>query len=103
MFIGREEELKTLSSLLEKPSASAMIYGKRKVGKTTLIKKALENSDDTLVYYECIKAPMQDNVDGFVAVLEREKIFPVQLAFKSFGDVFAYLHNSPLYPGPSNR
>ena len=92
MFIGREEELKILSSLLEKPSASAMIYGKRKVGKTTLIKKALENSKDKMVYYECLKAPLQENIDGFVAVLVREKIIPVQLAFKSFNDVFAYLN-----------
>ena len=46
MFIGRLEELKTLHLLLEKPSASVMIYGKRKVGKTTLIAKALEASTD---------------------------------------------------------
>ena len=46
MFIGREEELRTIRSLFEESFASAMIYGKRKVGKTTLIKKALENSDD---------------------------------------------------------
>jgi len=92
MFIGREEEMKTLGSLLKKPSASAMIYGKRKVGKTTLIKKALENCDDKMVYYECIKAPMQENVDCLVAVLVREKILPVQLTFKSFSDVFAYLN-----------
>ena len=47
MFIGRLAELDTLHRLLEMPSASAMIYGKRKVGKTTLIKKALEASSDS--------------------------------------------------------
>lgn len=96
MFIGRKEELKTLSLILKNPSASAMIYGKRKVGKTTLIMKALENSDDKMVYYECIKASMQENVDGLVDVLVREKIIPVQLAFKSFIDVFAYLNTLDL-------
>lgn len=92
MFIGRTEELTMLGALLEKPSASAMIYGKRKVGKTTLIKKVLEKSSDKIVYYECLKAPMQENIDGFVAMLVREKIIPVQLSFKSFGDIFAYLN-----------
>ena len=92
MFIGREEELKMLSELLKKPSASAMIYGKRKVGKTTLIKKALEASKDKFVYYECLKAPLQENIDGFVAMLVLENILPSQISFKSFGDMFAYLN-----------
>lgn len=93
MFIGRSKELKLLHSLLQKSSTSVMIYGKRKVGKTTLIKKALENSSDKTIYYECLKAPLQENIDGFVAVLAREKIIPVQLMFKSFSDVFTYLNS----------
>ena len=48
MFVGRSEELEILHRLLKKPSASAMIYGKRKVGKTTLIDKALEASQGTV-------------------------------------------------------
>ncbi len=92
MFIGRLEELGTLHRLLEMPSASAMIYGKRKVGKTTLINKALEASSDKKIYYECLKAPMQENIDGFVSMLVREKVIPVQLVFKSFADVFSYLN-----------
>ena len=93
MFIGRSKELKILAELLKKPFGSVMIYGKRKVGKTTLIKQALLNSSDKTIYYECIKAPMQENIDGFVAVLAREKIIPAQLQFRSFGDVFAYLNS----------
>ena len=92
MFIGRKDELNMLRELLNKPSASVMIYGKRKVGKTTLIKKALESSADKFVYYECIKAPIQENIDGFVAMLILENILPAKISFKSFGDVFAYLN-----------
>lgn len=92
MFIGRQEELGILGALLEKKSSSAIVYGKRKVGKTTLIRKVLESSPDKTVYYECLKAPVQENVDGFVSVLVRENIIPVQLSFKSFVDVFAYLN-----------
>lgn len=93
MFIGREKELNNIADLLQKSSASMMIYGKRKVGKTTLIKEALKQSNDKTIYYECIKAPLIDNIDGLVSVLVREKIIPVQLTFKTFNDVFIYLNN----------
>lgn len=92
MFIGRMEEFNLLHTLLEKPSASAMIYGKRKVGKTTLINEVLRTSADKTIYYECLKAPVQENIDGLVSVLVRENILPGGLSFKSFNDIFAYLN-----------
>ncbi len=95
MFIGRENELKQIQSMLDKPSGSMMIYGKRKIGKTTLITHALKDSSDQTVYYECLKAPMQDNIAGLVSVLVRMKIFPVQMTFNSFIDLFAYLNTMP--------
>lgn len=91
-FIGRENELTILREILKKPSASVMIYGKRKVGKTTLIKYALKDATDSFVYYECLKSSLSDNVNGFVTELVRQKIIPVPLAFNSFTDVFAYLN-----------
>ena len=36
MFVGREKELSLLKNILNQRSGSVMIYGKRKVGKTTL-------------------------------------------------------------------
>ncbi len=92
MFIGREKELAFIKSNLQKDSSGMMIYGKRKIGKTTLIKKALEDHPDKTVYYECIKAPMQENIDGFVKVLVRQNVLPVPMTFESFMDVFAYLN-----------
>ena len=92
MFIAREKELKLLDEIMSKPTGSVMIYGKRKVGKTTLITHALENSKDATIYYECIKSTMEENIEGFVTVLVRENVLPVALAFKSFTDVFSYLN-----------
>lgn len=40
MFIARETELKIIRETLIKKSASVLVYGKRKVGKTTLILQA---------------------------------------------------------------
>ena len=41
MFIGREKELAIIKEALSKNSASIMVYGKRKIGKTTLITHSL--------------------------------------------------------------
>ena len=40
MFVAREKELALIRGLLSKKSGSIMVYGKRKVGKTTLINAA---------------------------------------------------------------
>lgn len=92
MFIGRQEELKAIQAVLDKRSGSVLVYGKRKVGKTTLILEALKSSKDTTVYYECLKSSMQDNINGFVSVLVKTKVLPVQIGFSSFQEVFQYLN-----------
>ena len=55
MFVGRTNELVSIQNALLTPGTAVMIYGKRKVGKTTLIKEALQNVETINVYYECIK------------------------------------------------
>ena len=93
MFIGREREL----ALLQRDyiGKAIMVYGKRRVGKTTLIQKALENCQYQTVYFECLKGTMQDNIDGFVQELVRAKILPVPLNFNTLQDVFTYLNALP--------
>ncbi len=95
MFIGREKELKLIDDALGKDSASVMVYGKRKVGKTTLISHALKNHKDKYIYYECLRSSLRDNIDGFVSVLVRAGVLPVKMNFDSFIDVFAYLNSLP--------
>lgn len=93
MFVGRQEELYAIQSVLDKKRSSVLVYGKRKVGKTTLILEALKSSKDTTVYYECLKSSMQDNINGFVSVLVKTKVLPVQMGFSSFQEVFQYLNS----------
>ena len=90
-FIGRQKELSLLQEQLSKPSSAVMVYGKRKVGKTTLIKQAFDEAKEPYVYYECLKSSLQDNVNGFVKELVRTGVFPISLSFSSFVDVFSYL------------
>ena len=95
MFVARDKEIALINGLLSKPSGSAMIYGKRKVGKTTLITEALKNSKDKTIYYECIKSSIEDNIEGLVDVLVRENVLAVPLSFKTLTDVFSYLNTLP--------
>ena len=90
MFVGREEELALLRE--EHIGKAVMVYGKRRVGKTTLILKALEQCSYQTVYFECLKGTMQENINGLVQELVRVKVLPVPLAFSSLQDVFAYLN-----------
>lgn len=90
MFVGREEKLALLQH--EHIGKAVMVYGKRRVGKTTLILKALEQCPYQTVYFECLKGTMQENIDGLVQELVRVKVLPVPLAFSSLQDVFAYLN-----------
>lgn len=90
MFVGREQELALLQQ--EHIGKTLMVYGKKRVGKTTLILKALEQCPYQTVYFECLKGTMQDNINGLVQELVRVKVLPVPLAFSSLQDVFAYLN-----------
>lgn len=55
-FIGRAEELTKLNKNINSKEFNAtLIFGRRRVGKSELIKHALENSNAVKIYYECKK------------------------------------------------
>lgn len=93
MFIGRQQELKAIGRVLAQPHGSVLVYGKRKIGKTTLILEALKNNSDKTVYYECLKTSLQENIDGFVSALVNTAVLPVKMKFETFQDVFQYLNS----------
>ena len=93
MFIGREHELAVLTDSIKNDNTAVLVYGKRRVGKTTLIKTALKESDSKVIYYECIKGSLRDNVDLFAKVLKEKGILGFSAEFSSFQDVFSYLNS----------
>ncbi len=95
MFIGRENEIEIIKEALSKNNASVMVYGKRKIGKTTLITHTLKTDSHKTIYYECLKAPIKDNVEGLVSVLLAEKVLPAKMLFDNFTDLFSYLNTLP--------
>ena len=94
-FIGREEEIKLINKALNSESAAIMIFGKRKVGKTTLIRHVLQSRTEKFVYFECIKSTLKDNLENLTTELVRKKILPVFISFQNFPDLFGYLNTLP--------
>ena len=65
MFIGREKELNALSAELsswEKKTA-VLIYGKRRVGKSTLINEAAKVFDGIVVNHLCVTSTFEGNLE----------------------------------------
>ena len=65
MFIGREKELKALSAELStwKKKTAVLIYGKRRVGKSTLIKEAAKVFDGIVVNHLCVTSTFEGNLE----------------------------------------
>ena len=92
MFVGRQNEIKRINDFASGKGA-LIVYGLRRVGKTTLIKKALGDNGRKYVYFECQKADEKTNVDIFVDLL-KESIGFVDASFASFLSVFKELDKS---------
>ena len=52
-FINREKELKALEEIYKKENSFVVIYGRRRIGKTELIKKFIRNKN--FIYFFCEK------------------------------------------------
>lgn len=92
MFIGRKEEIAKIKNLFNRTNTSVLIYGKRKVGKTTLLKEAMKYSSDPFIYYQCLNSTLQDNINEFSKILFTSKLIPFQIPFTSFQQIFEYLN-----------
>lgn len=64
MFIGREKELKSLESLYNSEKFEfAVIYGRRRVGKTALITEFIK--DKKAVYFMGVESNAKQNLENF--------------------------------------
>lgn len=91
-FLGRENELKSISSFFHSDkSHAALIYGRRRIGKTELLKQALKNSDYLSIYYECKETSEASNVSSLSAIVSDALSFP-PLAFSDFEQVLSFIY-----------
>lgn len=88
-FIGRENELKALSDLKSKSNAIAVIYGRRRIGKSFLIQEFLKESK--ALYFEGLEGQSKkQQLKNFILQLNHQtnnKFPPV----KSWSEAFLFL------------
>lgn len=89
-FIGRKTELKFLNEIISSNEfKAALIYGRRRVGKSELIKKALSNSKGKTIYYECKQVSEMTNVNNLKAIF-KEKLNMSHVSFDDIDSILMY-------------
>lgn len=68
-FIGRHTELTTLKRFISHPTSNlSVVYGRRRVGKTALIKEAVTLSGVRWLYMSCKKTSETNNLEQLMAL-----------------------------------
>ena len=93
-MIGRKDEIRQLQEALNIAGSAIMVYGKRKVGKTTLIKHVVAARPEKFIYYECVRGTLQDNLRSLCGELSRQGVMPAGAAMEDIRDVFRWLSAS---------
>lgn len=90
-FIGRKQELTKLEKMYQKDTQEiTLIYGRRRVGKSELIKQFLKQHDKNAIYYECKQTSEMNNVMSLAALLSETFQLP-PLAFDSMEKLLTFL------------
>ena len=90
-FIGRENELKILKNVYATDCYEGIIvYGRRRIGKSELIKHSFIEQDCRIIYFECIKVAEESNTAAFAEAVGRSYGIPTP-AFVSFAVALDYV------------
>ena len=91
MFIGRERELDSLNRLCSSNKFEfAVIYGRRRVGKTALITQFIK--DKKAIYFMGVESNAKQNLENFSKnILEFGTGIPVETTFVSFQSALEYV------------
>lgn len=91
MFIGREQELNTLNKLYHSDKFEfAVIYGRRRVGKTALISEFTK--DKETVFFTGVETNAKQNLENFSkCIIEYRTGMAVDSSFASFQSALEYV------------
>ena len=90
-FYGREQQQKKLKRVLAKNELQVtLIYGRRRVGKSELIKQCLLSEDVPKLNYECKQTTEMNNVESLSALISENFGLPI-LGFGSMEALLDYL------------
>lgn len=91
MFIGRERELQTLNKLYASNKFEfAVIYGRRRVGKTALINQFIESKN--AIYFMGVESNAKQNLENFSkSIIEYNTGIEAETSFLSFQAALEYV------------
>lgn len=90
-FIGREEQLKRLDRVINTDELTfSLIYGRRRVGKSELVKQAVKRNNVKSFYYECKQVSEAGNAAGLGEIVSEIMGFP-KLGFSDIEAVLKYI------------
>lgn len=91
MFIGREKELSALQEQFTGKSKTAvLVYGKRRVGKSTLIAQAAKDFPGIVIDHLCVQSTFEGNLELLYRSVSRALSLP-SLSFSHLFDLFEFL------------
>ena len=90
-FYGRERQKKQLDAFFhDKHQKFALVYGRRRIGKTELLKHCIKASSIKSIYYECKETSEYNNCKTLSEIISEELAFP-PLAFSSFEEILNFM------------
>ena len=91
VFYGREQQQKKLNGILRKNTLQvALIFGRRRVGKSELIKQCLTKAEIPQLNYECKQTTEMNNVESLSTLITEQFHLPT-LGFGSMEALLDYL------------
>ena len=92
MFIGREKELRQLNAELSswKRKTAVLVYGKRRVGKSTLLSEAAKRFEGVVINHMCVTSTFEGNMELIYQSVSEGLGLP-NIRFGSFFEMMDYL------------
>ena len=89
MFVGRSRELNKLNALYNSNQFEFVVfYGRRRVGKTTLINEFTEQKKS--IYYMAVEGTKKENLFGLSKAFLQESLAPLS-QFNDYEDLLLYI------------
>ncbi len=90
-FYGRVNEKAKLHKLFKRENCVlSLVYGRRRIGKSELIKQCLRETEMKSLYFECKQTTEMNNVDSLSMLVAELFDFP-RLAFQSMEELLEFL------------
>ena len=89
-FFARDKEKRILIEDLSKGASRILLYGRRRFGKSSLIKEVLKSVEGIRIYFTCRPVSLEDNAIAFSSKMLTSLGLPL-FSLSSFDKVFEFL------------